>query len=107
VERGHARLKRPQLAGKQPTAAQNRLEISIGNNPFAAVGIAAGIGFLYAMIRSQRRTSVFGSSQTCCARPACVLERFWRFLFSGWAMWRSQPFDAPRLCGSGRLPQGR
>ena len=39
------------VAGKQLTAAQNSLETSIRNNPFAAVGIAAGIGFLYAMIR--------------------------------------------------------
>jgi ElaB/YqjD/DUF883 family membrane-anchored ribosome-binding protein len=39
------------VAGKQLSAAQNSLETSIRNNPFAAVGIAAGIGFLYVMIR--------------------------------------------------------
>ena len=38
-------------AGKQITSAQESLETTIRNNPFAAVGIAAGIGFLYAMIR--------------------------------------------------------
>jgi ElaB/YqjD/DUF883 family membrane-anchored ribosome-binding protein len=39
------------VAGKQLSAAQDSLETSIRNNPFAAVGIAAGIGFLYVMIR--------------------------------------------------------
>ena len=38
-------------AGKQITSAQESLVTTIRNNPFAAVGIAAGIGFLYAMIR--------------------------------------------------------
>jgi ElaB/YqjD/DUF883 family membrane-anchored ribosome-binding protein len=39
------------VAGKQLTRAQDSLETSIRNNPIAAVGIAAAIGFLYAMIR--------------------------------------------------------
>ena len=38
-------------AGKQLTRAQDILEQSIRSNPLAAVGIAAGIGFLYALIR--------------------------------------------------------
>jgi ElaB/YqjD/DUF883 family membrane-anchored ribosome-binding protein len=38
-------------AGKQITSAQDSLVTTIRNNPFAAVGIAAGIGFLYAMVR--------------------------------------------------------
>jgi ElaB/YqjD/DUF883 family membrane-anchored ribosome-binding protein len=38
-------------AGKQLTRTQDSLETSIRNNPIAAVGIAAAIGFLYAMIR--------------------------------------------------------
>jgi ElaB/YqjD/DUF883 family membrane-anchored ribosome-binding protein len=38
-------------AGKQITSAQDSLVTTIRNNPLAAVGIATGIGFLYAMIR--------------------------------------------------------
>ena len=38
-------------AGRQITSAQDSLMTTIRNNPLAAVGIAAGIGFLYAMIR--------------------------------------------------------
>jgi ElaB/YqjD/DUF883 family membrane-anchored ribosome-binding protein len=38
-------------AGKQITSAQESLVTTIRNNPFAAVGIAVGIGFLYAMVR--------------------------------------------------------
>ena len=38
-------------AGKQITSAQESLVTTIRNNPLAADGIAAGIGFLYAMIR--------------------------------------------------------
>ena len=39
------------VAAKQLACAQDSLEKSIRNNPIAAVGIAAAIGFLYAMIR--------------------------------------------------------
>jgi ElaB/YqjD/DUF883 family membrane-anchored ribosome-binding protein len=39
------------VAGKQFSRAQESIEQSIRNNPLAAVGIAAAIGFLYAMIR--------------------------------------------------------
>jgi ElaB/YqjD/DUF883 family membrane-anchored ribosome-binding protein len=39
------------VAGKQIKSTQENLATAIRNNPFAAVGMAAGIGFLYAMIR--------------------------------------------------------
>jgi ElaB/YqjD/DUF883 family membrane-anchored ribosome-binding protein len=39
------------VAGKQLSRAQERIEQGIRNNPLAAVGIGAAIGFLYAMIR--------------------------------------------------------
>ena len=39
------------VAGKQFSRTQESIEQSIRNNPIAAVGIAAAIGFLYAMIR--------------------------------------------------------
>ena len=39
------------VASTQLSQAQESLAATIRNNPFAAVGIAAGIGFLYAMIR--------------------------------------------------------
>ena len=39
------------VAGKQLTRAQESLEQSIRSNPIAAVGIAAAIGFFYALIR--------------------------------------------------------
>jgi ElaB/YqjD/DUF883 family membrane-anchored ribosome-binding protein len=38
-------------AGKQVRSTQESLETAIRNNPFAAIGIAVGIGFLYAKIR--------------------------------------------------------
>jgi ElaB/YqjD/DUF883 family membrane-anchored ribosome-binding protein len=37
--------------GKQIKSTQDSLETAIRNNPFAAIGIAVSIGFLYAMIR--------------------------------------------------------
>ena len=39
------------VAGKQFSRTQESIEQSIRNNPIAAVGIAAAIGFVYAMIR--------------------------------------------------------
>jgi ElaB/YqjD/DUF883 family membrane-anchored ribosome-binding protein len=39
------------VVGRQLTAAHDSLETSIRNNPIAAAGIAAAIGFLYARIR--------------------------------------------------------
>ena len=39
------------VAGKQFSRTQESIEQSIRNNPIAAVGLAAAIGFLYAMIR--------------------------------------------------------
>jgi ElaB/YqjD/DUF883 family membrane-anchored ribosome-binding protein len=39
------------VAGKQFGRAHESIEQRIRNNPIAAVGIAAAIGFLYAMIR--------------------------------------------------------
>jgi ElaB/YqjD/DUF883 family membrane-anchored ribosome-binding protein len=46
----------PRVGGTKPASTeeistQENLAMAIRNNPFAAVGIAAGIGFLYAMIR--------------------------------------------------------
>ena len=38
-------------AGRQIRSSQESLETAIRNNPLAAVGIAAGLGFLYAVIR--------------------------------------------------------
>ena len=38
-------------AGRQIRSSQESLETAIRKNPLAAVGIAAGIGFLYALIR--------------------------------------------------------
>jgi len=38
-------------ASKQIKSTQQSLETAIRNNPLAAVGIAAGLGFLYAVIR--------------------------------------------------------
>jgi hypothetical protein len=46
---GHARLKR--LKKPVSNSRPRSLEISIRYNPFAAVGITAGISFIYAMIR--------------------------------------------------------
>ena len=39
------------VTGKQIKSTQESLETTIRNNPFAAVGIALGLGFLYALIR--------------------------------------------------------
>jgi ElaB/YqjD/DUF883 family membrane-anchored ribosome-binding protein len=39
------------VAGKQFSRTRESIEQSIRKNPIAAVGIAAAIGFLYAMIR--------------------------------------------------------
>ena len=39
------------VAGKQFSRTRESIEQSIRNNPLAAVGIAAAIGFVYAMIR--------------------------------------------------------
>ena len=39
------------VTGKQIKSTQESLETAIGDNPLAALSIAAGIGFLYAMIR--------------------------------------------------------
>lgn len=39
------------VTGKQIKSTQENLATAIRNNPFASVGMAAGIGFLYAMIR--------------------------------------------------------
>ena len=40
-----------ETASKQIKSTQQSLETAIRNNPLAAVGIAAGLGFLYAVIR--------------------------------------------------------
>jgi ElaB/YqjD/DUF883 family membrane-anchored ribosome-binding protein len=39
------------VTGKQIKSTQESLETVIRDNPFAAVGIALGLGFLYALIR--------------------------------------------------------
>ena len=39
------------VTGKQIKSTQESLETAIRDNPFAAVGIALGLGFLYALIR--------------------------------------------------------
>ena len=39
------------VTGKQIKSTQESLETAIRDNPLAALSIAAGIGFLYAMIR--------------------------------------------------------
>jgi ElaB/YqjD/DUF883 family membrane-anchored ribosome-binding protein len=39
------------VTGKQIKSTQEGLETAIRDNPLAALSIAAGIGFLYAMIR--------------------------------------------------------
>jgi ElaB/YqjD/DUF883 family membrane-anchored ribosome-binding protein len=39
------------VTGKQIKSTQESLETTIRENPFAAVGIALGLGFLYAFIR--------------------------------------------------------
>jgi hypothetical protein len=38
-------------ASRRIRSSQENLETAIRNNPLAAVGIAAGLGFLYAIIR--------------------------------------------------------
>lgn len=38
-------------ASKQIRSSQESLETAVRNNPFVAVALALGIGFLYAMIR--------------------------------------------------------
>ena len=39
------------VTGKQIKSTQESLEAAIRDNPFAAVGIALGLGFLYGLIR--------------------------------------------------------
>ena len=39
------------VTGKQIRTTQESLETAIRDNPFAAVGIALGLGFLYGLIR--------------------------------------------------------